>query len=133
MSGEKPRVSDDWVKDYAAGRHLVYRDLALDLQDARAEVARLGTLINTPHTYDFLVAVRLEAAHQRDRWAAEIEAGKTDADWFWLIGHLAGKAIHKPEKLLHHIVTTAAACLNWHMQRTVGNDMRSGIETKEPT
>jgi hypothetical protein len=33
------RVSDEWVKDYAAGKHLVSRDLALDLQDARAALA----------------------------------------------------------------------------------------------
>jgi hypothetical protein len=93
---------------------------------AEKERDRLIALINTPHTNSFLDAVRLEAAHQRERWKAECDAGKTDADWYWLIGSLAGKAIHKPEKRLHHIITAAAACLNWHMQRTVGNDMRPG-------
>lgn len=93
----------------------------------RGRVFELEALINNPHTAEFLEAVRLEAAHQRERWAADHDAGKEDADWYWLIGHLAGKAIHKPEKRLHHIITTAAACLNWHMARTVGNDMRPGI------
>lgn len=91
------------------------------------EVNRLRQLINNPHTDNFLEAVRLEAAHQRERWAAEHDSGKTDPDWFWLIGYLAGKAVSKPEKQLHHIITTAAACLNWHMARTVGNGMRPGI------
>ena len=98
---------------------------------AEAEVARLTALINTPHTNSFLDAVRLEAAHQRERWSVSHDAGKTDADWYWLLAHLAGKAINKPEKLLHHIVTTAAACLNWHMARTVGNDMRPGTKQRE--
>jgi hypothetical protein len=104
------------------------RETLKDERDAaRLRVAELEALINNPHTADFLEAVRLEAAHQRERWAAGHDAGKTDSDWFWLIGYLAGKALHKPEKQLHHIITTAAACLNWHMARTVGNDMRPGI------
>lgn len=111
------------------------------------EVDRLEALINNPHTTDFLEAVRLEAAHQRERWGTEHDAGKTDADWFWLIGHLAGKALHAAmlvdhgdisarlrstmiEKSLHHIITTAAALLNWHAARTGADTrMRPGIET----
>lgn len=99
-----------------------------ELAAANREIDRLVALINNPHTNSFLDAVRLEAAHQRERWKAEHDSGKEDADWFWLIGHLAGKAIHRPEKQLHHIITTAAVCLNWHMARTVGNDMRPGIK-----
>lgn len=87
------------------------------------EIERLCGLFNTPHTDEFLKAVELEALHQRERWAAEHDAGKTDADWFWLIGYLAGKALNKPEKQLHHIITTAAACLNWHAGKT-GTDTR---------
>lgn len=97
----------------------------------KGRIRELEALINTPHTANFLEAVRLEAAHQRERWAADHDAGKTDADWYWLVGHLAGKAVYKPEKQLHHIITTAAALLNWHMARTVGTDMRPGIA--EPT
>jgi hypothetical protein len=100
---------------------------------AAAEFRRLDGLINNPHTDDFLEAVKLEAAHQRERWASDHDAGKTDADWFWLVGYLAGKAIHKPEKQLHHIITTAAALLNWHAAKT-GNDtrMRPGIDAGDP-
>lgn len=79
--------------------------------------AKLAT-INTPEIGDFLAAVEREAKHQRLRWPSDHDEGKTDADWFWLLGWLAGKAVHATtsEKRLHHIITTAAACLNWHAQ-----------------
>lgn len=99
------------------------------IRDLGKEIQRLNGLINSPHTEDFLEAVRLEAAHQRERWGSEHDDGKADTDWFWLIGYLAGKAIHKPEKQLHHIITTAAACLNWHAARSGADTrMRPGIE-----
>jgi hypothetical protein len=102
------------------------------LYERDAEIERLNGLINTPHTAEFLRAVKLEAVHQRERWGSEHDTGKTDADWFWLIGYLAGKALHKPEKQVHHIITTAAALLNWHAAVTgVDTRMRPGIE--EPT
>lgn len=99
------------------------------------EIARLDKLINTPSIHEFMEAVRLEAGHQRQRWAADHDSGKTDADWFWLIGYLAGKALRPQqpqEKRLHHIITTAAVCLNWHRHATgEATEMRPGIQ--EPT
>lgn len=114
----------------STGQHTAIDD-AIDLDGAARELRRLHTLINNPHTADFIEAVKSEAAFQREHWAASHDAGKTDADWFWLVGYLAGKALSKPEKLLHHVITTAAACLNWHMARTVGTDMRPG--TAQPS
>jgi hypothetical protein len=95
----------------------------LRLAKLEKEVARLDRLINNPHTDDFLEAVRIEAAHQRERWPADHDADKAPADWFWLIGYVAGKAI-RPDtpKLLHHIITTAAVCLNWHRHVTRATD-----------
>lgn len=88
--------------------------------------------INTPEIENFLQAVHNEALHQRERWGSEHDAGKTDADWFWLIGYLAGKAIRPDataEKQLHHIITTAAALLNWHAAKVgTHNRMRPGID-----
>lgn len=116
---------------------LSQRDTALaKLAACEAERDRLHALINTPETADFVKAVQLEAAHQRERWPAECDAGKTDADWFWLLGYLAGKALNafrydqNPEQFtkgLHHIITTAAACANWHHHRTVGSGMQSNL------
>lgn len=83
----------------------------------KAEVQRLKSLIWTPHTDEFLEAVRIEAAHQRDRWGDEHDAMKNDQERFWTLGYLAGKAIANgvtQEKRLHHIVTSAALLLNWH-------------------
>lgn len=101
---------------------------------AAAEIARLHALINTPHTHDFLEAVKLEMPHQRDRWGAEHDAGKTPADWFWLVGYLAGKALHalvsgNVEKAKHHVITTAAALGNWFLAITgESTSMRPGID-----
>lgn len=64
-----------------------------ELEAARADLAK----INTPEVNDFLKAVELEAKHQRLRWGTSHDGGKTDADWFWLIGYLAGKALHNPD------------------------------------
>lgn len=88
------------------------------LSAALAEAQRLRELINTPHTDDFLEAVRIEAAHQRQKWK-ESDALKDEPDWFWTLGALAGKALKSwkaddREKMLHHVITSAALCLNWH-------------------
>lgn len=87
--------------------------------------------LHTPEIVDFLKAVEREALFQRELWAADGDAGKDDGDWFWLLGYLAGKAIRpdaSDEKRLHHIITTAAGCLNWHGARVGAYvDMRPGI------
>lgn len=91
--------------------------------------------LHTPEVVDFLSAVENEALFQRERWSEAGDAGKTDADWFWLVGYLAGKAIRPDgtdKKRLHHIITTAAACLNWHAARVGAyTKMRPGIEGPE--
>ena len=92
---------------------------------------RLKALLNAPEIVDFGKAIVLEAAHQRERWGSEHDEGKTCADWYWLIGYLAGKALFSfvagnREKTLHHIITTAAACCNWHAQILGKSDMRPG-------
>lgn len=96
-------------------------------------LAELETLLNTPEIHDFAKAVTLEAAHQRKRWGLDHDEGKTDADWFWLIGYLAGKALHNPdgdtEKKMHRIITIAAAACNWHAAVSgQSTSMRPGIE-----
>lgn len=99
------------------------------LTAAEGEIKRLRGLIDNPHTDDFLQAVQLEAAHQRERWGVVDDAGKSDPEWFWLIGHLLTKALTKPEKVLHHIITAAACCLNWHAHKTgASTAMRPGID-----
>lgn len=98
-----------------------------------AERWRLQSLINTPHTDDWFTAVRIEAAHQIERWGAEHDVGKSASDWFWLVGYLAGKALHAAigndaEKAKHHTISTGAALLNWHRAISgISNRMRPGI------
>lgn len=92
-----------------------------DCAAERHERARLNGLINTPEIIDFVKAVQIEAVHQRERWGSAHDDGKQAPDWFWLLGYLAGKALASwkagdDEKMLHHIITTAATCANWHAQ-----------------
>lgn len=108
-----------------------------DLSAARKEIRRLDALLNTPELHDFAAAVTLEAAHQRQRWASDHDAGKAPEDWFWLLGYLGGKAVHAAktgdrDKALHHTISSAAALANWHAA-LLGSDssMRPGIDPAE--
>jgi hypothetical protein len=166
---------------------------AVDERDAaRARAEAAEAKLNAPELIDFREAVVAEAAHQRERWGTDHDAGKTPADWFWLVGYLAGKALaatkgealpryrhvkygttyeviavvenennrgqsivvyrgesdgkrwarpaeqffdgrfeelpaQLPDKLLHHIITTAAACANWHAHVLGKTNLRPGI------
>ncbi len=111
----------------------VQRVYHADLGEARCEVKRLQALLNTPELVDFTKAVQLEAAHQRERWGTDHDGGKAPADWFWLLGYLAGKALHahnagNAEKALHHTISSAAALANWHSAILGKTNMRPGIE-----
>lgn len=104
-----------------------------EVERLRAEVDRLKAERDTPQVADFTEAVRLEAAHQRERWGSEHDAGKSPYDWFWLIGYLAQKAADAAVrgdifKAQHHTISTAAALANWHTALGGGDDsMRPGI------
>ena len=91
-----------------------------EIDTLRARVHELETLINTPHTVNFLEAVKIETAHQVERWGTAHDRAKAPADWFWLVGYLSGKALQAAiigdrEKALHHTISTAAALANWHV------------------
>lgn len=79
----------------------------------------LRDLVNAPEIDNFLRGVHVEAVHQVDRWGEANDRAKRPADWFWLVGYLAGKALHAAlagdrDKALHHCISTAAALYNWH-------------------
>lgn len=99
-----------------------------------AEVKRLRALLNTPELHDFAKGVVLEAAHQRQRWSTDHDAGKAPPDWFWLLGYLAGKALNAAmkgdtQKALHHTISSAAALANWHAALSGSSTaMRPSIE-----
>lgn len=89
------------------------------VKPADAQLQRLQALINSPELHNFLRGVHLEAVHQVERWGEAHDRRKRPADWFWLVGYLAGKVLHAVEsgnqdKALHHCISTAAALYNWH-------------------
>jgi hypothetical protein len=48
-------------------------------------------------------------------------------DWYWLLGWLAGKAVHAAttgdvEKARHHTISSAAVLLNWHRHLSMDDD-----------
>lgn len=88
------------------------------MQMIMAELERLDDLINNPETQVFLEGVKLETAHQHERWVGDDEK-KEPSDWFWTLGYLSGKAMNAQirgdtGKALHHVVTSAAMCAQWH-------------------
>lgn len=110
------------------------RDEAMaEVDRLQGEIDRLTLLINTPRTDDFFEAVRIEAAHQVERWGVDHDAGKRPEDWITLFVYLLGKAAKAHyefdrDKLLHHVITVAAVALNWHRNATGEHTrMRPGI------
>ncbi len=92
---------------------------AMERASERAELKRLRALLNSPELHYFKEGVVIEAAHQRERWGAQHDEGKEPADWFWLVGYLAGKALAAHiggdlDKAKHHTISAAAALANWH-------------------
>ncbi|HLW51261.1 MAG TPA: hypothetical protein VKW06_00330 [Candidatus Angelobacter sp.] len=139
---EKPESANTPARRYddqeqgVYGSRMFESGLAAGRKEASAEVDRLNAVINTPELIDFSKACHVEAVHQRERWGLEHDSGKGPEDWFWLIGYLAGKALCAAkagdrDKLLHHIVTTAAALNNWHAQVLGASDMRPGISAEK--
>lgn len=90
-----------------------------ELLKYKAEREALLAKINTPELHDFARGVVLEAVHQREKWGTEHDAGKTPQDWRNLLAYLSQKVIDAldrgdTDKAVHHTITTAAACANWH-------------------
>jgi hypothetical protein len=113
------------LDDAAAAR--IQSDSA-EIARLEAENARLTILLNTPEVEDWAKGAILEAAHQRERWGADHDAGKSPFDWFWLVGYLSQKAAASAvagdiAKAKHHTISTGAALANWHLALT-GTDNR---------
>lgn len=113
-------------------------DSAVDTINAQAaQILALETLLNTPELENFASGVVTEAQHQRARWGSTHDAGKTAADWFWLIGYSAQKALYAQlandqDKARHHCISTAAALANWHAAISGEHTgMRPGLSEQE--
>jgi hypothetical protein len=124
---------------------------SLVLEAAASIICQQNALLNSPENEKFMKGVRLEIAHQVQRWGTAHDRAKRPADWFWLIGYLAGKALHHHqeatrlaglsapgqrdldmlahhrEKAMHHTISTGAALGNWHVAIKIGrSDMQPG-------
>jgi len=104
--------------------------------EAADELERLDALIHDPANDDFLESIRTELVHQSERWGKEHDQNKIDYDWFWLLSHLATKALmamrfndHNLAK--HHTISSAAVLANWH-RRIKEDIVISGIDKNCP-
>lgn len=97
----------------------IFVDQPKTMEEALDRIAYLEGKLNSPEIEDFLEGVQREAAHQREKWGMIHDSKKTPEDWLWLIAYVATKAsqaakYQDQKRYLHHIITTAACCLNWH-------------------
>src|SRR5689334_17585738 len=86
----------------------VSAEAAVALGLAADRIEELEAINHAPDVETFFCAVEKETRYQRQLWGAEHDEGKTDADWFWLVGYLAGKALTcairgEADKALHHL------------------------------
>ena len=75
--------------------------------------------LHKPVIEDFFGGVKLEMAHQVERWGTTHDRNKSPPDWFWLLGYLSGKALAAAvlgdrDKALHHCISSAAVLGHWH-------------------
>jgi len=89
------------------------------LRSQYQRIQDLEHLINNPHNELFLDGVRIEAAHQVERWGDVQKREKSAEAWYWLCAYLAGKALRATltgdrKTAQHHTISTAGALLNWH-------------------
>lgn len=118
-----PCLTPDQAESEVARFERIAQRNAQERDGAQAEVGRLRSLIDQPHAGEFLEAVRLEAAHQVERWGAWHDAGKDHAGWHSLVATLLAKSTQAywagdGDKRTHHLVSAAAALLVWHRHVT---------------
>lgn len=131
MTDEPAQI--DYLEAKVEELETTIRSLERQLGKKTTRIEQLEGMINTPVTDNFMLGIRLEAAHQIERFGAEHDAGKHPSDWFWLLSWLSGKALHAAEhgdieKAKHHTISSAAMLLNWHRHLSGETTIRPGIE-----
>jgi hypothetical protein len=103
-----PQQLDSWSEALDRGHPgaLLSRDELVDLVHDAIAARQLLRLIDTPELVDFPRAVHMEAVHQVQRWGTEDRANKTPAEYYWLLSHLATRALehHKVAERLQRAV-----------------------------
>lgn len=105
--------------------------------ELETEIARLNKLLNTPQVVDFIEAMKVEVAHQREKWGEAHDSAKDPANWALLFQYILGKqatAVYDQNwsKYLHHLITLAAICANAHhsLQPTIQKLLDAKSATK---
>lgn len=90
-----------------------------EIASLRSRLERAENLLWSPINERFMEGVMREAGHQVARWGVDHDAGKEPEEWLFLGGHLMSKAcmyarLGNAEKAMHHTISAAAVCANWH-------------------
>lgn len=96
MSPEKLAVCEELISQAPTdgqGFVLVRQQMLEDLFHDACVARALHDLVNTPELVDFAKGVHLEAVHQEQRWGSADRKSKKPYEWFWLLSHLATRAL----------------------------------------
>lgn len=108
-----------------------------ELQVKTARVMELEALINNPELDDFLNGLKLESAHQTERWGRNDEEKKFPHEYANVVSYLVGKLIkaiwdRDKDKFKHHCISIAAALFNCHRQvRKTGTQVHRWFSKEE--
>jgi hypothetical protein len=114
-------------------------NLRTDLERERKARGELAGAV----TNSFWEGLRVEREFQRRKWGAVDDRNKAPADWFWLVGYLAGKALTAhvtgdSYKARHHTISAAAVLSHWWdailvpVDETKPSDLEKAIAEASP-
>lgn len=97
-----------------------------DLIRMSERIKELEDLINNPCITEFIEGVKIEQAHQTERWGANAENDKSPAYYSVVLDKLKGKQAVSifdcdKDKYKHHLITMAAVCYNAFRQLDTEN------------
>lgn len=89
--------------------------------EATVRLQYLEKLISNPEIENFIEGLRIESAHQTDKWGQREEESKWPQDYALVLDKLKGKQAlaiwdYDKEKYKHHLITMSAVCHNIHRQ-----------------
>ena len=118
---EERIIGAEWFRDTIHLPEIEEKDK--EIAELKAEVSRLNTLINSPEINDFIEGVKIEAAHQTEKWGKQED--HPPHHYILIFTKLLGKLSvciwdRDVDKFKHHLITLSAAAHNIHRQ--IDND-----------
>lgn len=89
--------------------------------ELKKQIEKLNLLINNPELNNFIEAIKIESAHQTERWGREHEENSPPHHYVLVANKLLGKIATSifdsdSDKFKHHCITLASMLHNCHRQ-----------------